>query len=70
VPKSQTVRQPFWAIRLVQETVGELRKVSWPTWQEAVRLTGIVMVVLFFASLFLGTIDFLLTEVFRLLLTS
>jgi len=56
--------------RLIQETVGELRKVTWPTWQEAVRLTGIVMVVLFFASLFLGTIDFLLTEVFRLLLTS
>jgi preprotein translocase subunit SecE len=55
---------------MFQETVGELRKVTWPTWQEAMRLTAIVMVVLFFSSAFLGAIDFLLTEVFRILLSS
>jgi preprotein translocase subunit SecE len=70
VPKSQTARKSSFIVRFFQETVGELRKVTWPTWQEAVRLTAIVMVVLVFASLFLGAIDFLLTELFRLLLSA
>lgn len=70
MPKSQTARQPNKIVRFFQETIGELRKVSWPTWQEASRLTVIVMVVVLAASLFLGSIDFLLTEIFRLLLTA
>ena len=40
--------------RFVRETVGELRKVSWPTRQEAWQLTLIVLVVLAFMSVFLG----------------
>ena len=42
--------------RFTRETVGELRKVSWPTRQEAWQLTQIVLVVLFFMSVFLGII--------------
>ena len=42
--------------RFVRETVGELRKVSWPTRQEAWQLTLIVLVVLAFMSVFLGII--------------
>ncbi|MFZ5820559.1 MAG: preprotein translocase subunit SecE [Chloroflexota bacterium] len=42
--------------RLVRETVGELRKVSWPTRSEAWQLTLIVLVVLIFMSVFLGLI--------------
>lgn len=42
--------------RLVRETVGELRKVSWPTRSEAWQLTLIVLVVLAFMSVFLGVI--------------
>ena len=42
--------------RFTRETVGELRKVSWPTRQEAWQLTMIVLVVLAFMSLFLGII--------------
>jgi len=42
--------------RFVRETVGELRKVSWPTRQEAWQLTLIVLVVLAFMSIFLGII--------------
>ena len=68
MPKSQSARQPNFIVRFVNETVGELRKVSWPTRDEALRLTAIVMVVLIASSLFLGTIDLLLTEFFRLLL--
>ena len=42
--------------RFIRETVGELRKVSWPTRQEAWQLTVIVLVVLAFMSIFLGII--------------
>jgi preprotein translocase subunit SecE len=42
--------------RFTRETVGELRKVSWPTRQEAWQLTLIVLVGLAFMSVFLGII--------------
>ena len=42
--------------RFTRETVGELRKVSWPTRQEAWQLTMIVLVVLAFMSVILGII--------------
>jgi len=42
--------------RFTRETVGELRKVSWPTRQEAWQMTLIVGVVLIFMSIFLGVI--------------
>jgi preprotein translocase subunit SecE len=49
--KKQNVVQRF-----TRETVGELRKVSWPTRQEAWQLTQVVLVVLFIMSIFLGVI--------------
>ena len=45
--------------RFYRETVGELRKVSWPTREEAIRLTGIVLVVLVAMAALLGTVDWL-----------
>ena len=42
--------------RFTRETVGELRKVSWPTRQEAWQITKIVLVVLAFMGVFLGII--------------
>ena len=55
--------------RFVRETVGELRKVSWPTRQEAWQLTMIVLVVLAFMSLFLGIIvDGLARQMLNLLI--
>jgi len=42
--------------RFVRETVGELRKVSWPTPQEAWQMTLIVGAVLIFMAIFLGVI--------------
>jgi preprotein translocase subunit SecE len=68
VPKTQAARQPNFIVRFVNETVGELRKVSWPTRDEALRLTAVVLAVLIFSAIFLGTIDALLTELFRVLL--
>jgi len=55
--------------RFTRETVGELRKVSWPTRQEAWQLTLIVLVVLAFMSVFLGIIvDGLAGQLLNLLL--
>jgi preprotein translocase subunit SecE len=68
MPKATATRQPNFLVRFINETVGELRKVSWPTREEALRLTAIVMVVLISSALFLGLVDAILTEVFRLLL--
>jgi len=42
--------------RFTRETVGELKKVSWPTGREAWQLTLVVLVVLFFMAIFLGVI--------------
>jgi len=43
--------------RFFRETIGELRRVSWPTWPESRRLTIIVVVVLIIMSLFLWLVD-------------
>ena len=40
-----------------RETVGELRKVSWPTVEEARRLTGIVLIVMAAMAILLGALD-------------
>lgn len=52
-----------------RETIGELRKVSWPTLQEARRLTGIVLLVMVAMSALLGILDFVFSKLVTLLLT-
>jgi len=55
--------------RFTRETVGELRKVSWPTRKEAWQLTMVVLVVLLFMAIFLGVIvDGLATQLLNLML--
>lgn len=44
--------QRFW-----RETIGELRKVTWPTPQEAWKMTRIVLIVMVIMSLILGVLD-------------
>ena len=45
-----------------RETVGELRKVTWPTPMEAWKLTKIVVVVMIAMSAILGILDFAFTR--------
>ncbi|HSO13371.1 MAG TPA: preprotein translocase subunit SecE [Anaerolineales bacterium] len=40
-----------------RETIGELRKVSWPTRREALQLTGLVIVVMVVVGVILGMTD-------------
>jgi preprotein translocase subunit SecE len=56
--------------RLYRETIGELRKVTWPTRQETTSLTIVVVIVLLIMSTFLGTLDFLFSQLFITLLGS
>ncbi len=52
----------------VRETRAELRKVVWPTREEATNLTIIVVATIVAMSAFFGVIDYLLTALFRFLL--
>ena len=61
-------RQPNRIQVFFRETVGELRKVSWPTRQEAWNLTLIVLAVVFSMGTLLGLLDFLFTRFFALIL--
>jgi preprotein translocase subunit SecE len=51
--------KPNALVVYLRETRGELRKVTWPTREEAQRLTAIVLGVTFLMALFLGALDFL-----------
>jgi preprotein translocase subunit SecE len=64
-----TTKKPNVIIRTLRETVAELRKVSWPTRQEATQLTIIVLVVVTAMSAFLGLMDFLFARLVGLVLT-
>jgi preprotein translocase subunit SecE len=54
-------------VRYLRGTRAELRKVTWPTREEALRLTGIVLATTVGFSLFLGIVDYLLSKLFALL---
>ena len=54
--------------RYIKETIGELRKVTWPTRREATNLTIVVIIVTFSMSALLGVLDFIYTKVFAFIL--
>ncbi|MBN2555695.1 MAG: preprotein translocase subunit SecE [Anaerolineales bacterium] len=56
--------------RYFRETVGELRKVNWPTRKEATRLTGIVIVVVAFMGFLLGVLDSVFTRIMGWIITA
>ncbi|MFZ0534275.1 MAG: preprotein translocase subunit SecE [Anaerolineales bacterium] len=76
MPDSRSVRQEmnifqriwFKIRRFFQETIGELRKVSWPTRQEAIRLTQIVIAVILIMAAILGGLDWVYAKIFGLIL--
>jgi preprotein translocase subunit SecE len=45
--------------RYFRETVGEIKKVNWPTWPEARQLTIIVLAVMVVIGLYLSVVDLL-----------
>jgi preprotein translocase subunit SecE len=67
--KSVERRQPNAIQVYFRETVSELRKVNWPTRQEAWNLTVIVLIVMLSMSALLGLLDFIFTRLFALILS-
>lgn len=61
-------RLPNRLVQWYRETLGELRKVSWPTPQAAWRLTYIVIIVMLATSLVLGALDFIFSRLVGLLI--
>jgi preprotein translocase subunit SecE len=61
-------KQPNAIQRYFRETVGELRKVSWPTRKEAINLTIVVLIVTIFMSTILGFLDFIFSRFIALIL--
>jgi preprotein translocase subunit SecE len=54
--------------RYFRETLGELRKVNWPTWPEARHLTQLVLLVMLVVGIFLAGVDYLSGELVNLVL--
>jgi preprotein translocase subunit SecE len=61
--KKQNAIQNFF-----RETVGELRKVSWPTWPEARRLTILVLIVMVAMGIYLSLVDRIAGQLLNLVL--
>ncbi len=55
--EKKIVKRPNAIARFYLETRGELRKVSWPTRQEAWHMTRIVLVVLVIMAIYLSSLD-------------
>ena len=61
--KTENAMQKYW-----RETTGELRKVSWPTWPDAWRLTQLVLLVMLVMGVFLGLMDAIGRELINLVI--
>ena len=65
----EVVKEPNGLVRYYRETVGELKKVVWPTREEAIRLTAIVLAVITVMAIVLGTFDYLVSQLVRFLIS-
>ena len=58
----QNVKTFFESVKL------ELNKVTWPTRKETVATTGVVILIVFMVSIYLGLCDVILSKLMRLVL--
>ena len=52
-------------IGFLRETQDELKKVTWPTRAEVIRLTGVVIIVSLAVGLYIGGLDFIFTNILQ-----
>ena len=55
-------------ITFLKETSEELKKVKWPTYAEIIRLTSVVIIISVAIGLYIGGVDYILTEIMSRLL--
>ena len=54
---------PTSPVTFLKETRDELKKVVWPTRQEVIRLTFVVIIISLIVGLFLGGLDFVFVKI-------
>ncbi len=59
---------PARGVEFVGEAWTELKKVHWPTRKETYQATGVVVVVVVVAAVFIGVVDFGISYLMRLIL--
>ena len=64
---TDTARRAF-SFRFIGEAISELRRVTWPSRQETMRLTIMVIVVSAVVGLFLGVIDLFFSRLLDLVI--
>ena len=68
--KKKNAKKTNFVTRWWRETMGELRKVTWPTPKETVSLTRVVIIVMLVMSAILGLFDLGFTRLIAWLLKS
>ena len=63
----QTDRKRF-GFKSVTEVIAELRRVTWPTREETMRLTIMVLAVAVTIGIFLGIVDIVFSRIFDVIL--
>jgi preprotein translocase subunit SecE len=66
--KKKTSKKQNFIQRYARETTGELRKVSWPSREEAMNLTVIVIITMIFTGAFLSLVSGLSSRLMNFLL--
>ncbi len=66
--KAETEKKENRVVKYFREARAEMRKVTWPTRQEALYLTGIVLAVTVAMSILLWVLDILFTGVMSALI--
>jgi preprotein translocase subunit SecE len=69
VAKATAKKKENIVIKYLKETQAELKKVNWPSRQEATNLTLIVIAVTAFMAALLGLIDYIFAKLFELILS-
>ena len=55
-------------LSFLQSMLDELKKVTWPTRDEVVRLTGVVIIISVIVGLYIGALDFIFTAMLQALI--
>jgi preprotein translocase subunit SecE len=62
-------QEPNAVVRYFREMAAELRKVTWPTRQEARKLTTVVVIVVVITAIALGVVDYIFSRFIGWLIT-
>ncbi len=55
-------------VKYVQETIAELKHVSWPSRQETIKLTVIVIAISIIVAFYVGGLDYTFTNLLKLII--